>query len=261
MLKGERYNLHMIDVGNRLANYIYVLYCRQTQSTIVFDPTEAQPVLDFLKEHQLTLDIICNTHHHHDHTDGNAELKKRTGCNIIGSAEDARRIPYIDTAVKDGEMIKLAAFDCQIMDISGHTQGHIAFHLPEEKLLFSGDTLFSAGCGRMFEGTPEQFYASLLRIAALPNDTIICGAHEYTVNNCEFALQFEPDNDMLKRHYSCSKALREQGKPTVPTTLELELNINPFLRTDNKDIRKALKMKTASDAEVFGALRKAKDNF
>ena len=261
MLTGERYNLHMIDVGNRLANYIYVLYCRQTQSTIVFDPTEAQPVLEFLEQHDLTLDIICNTHHHHDHTNGNAELKAHTDCTIIGSASDAKRIPYIDIGLDDKQHIKLAAFDCAIMDISGHTQGHIAFYLPEEHLLFSGDTLFSAGCGRMFEGTAEQFHASLQRITRLPKDTIICGAHEYTLNNCEFALRYDADNETLKRHYLCSQALRESGQPTIPTTLELELKINPFLRTDNTSIRKTLNMLHASDAEVFGALRRAKDNF
>jgi hydroxyacylglutathione hydrolase len=261
MREGIGYQLHMIDVGNRLANYIYVLICTATQTTIVIDPTEAAPVLEFLHTHQLTLHYILNTHHHDDHVHGNAALKAFSGATIIGSSIDAARIPHIDVGVRDGQKLQIGDFKADIIDISGHTLGHIAFYLRKEKLLFSGDTLFSAGCGRMFEGTPAQYHASLQKIAQLPHDTLICGAHEYTLTNCQFALQYEPENTDLLAHYAKCQTLRAEGKPTIPTTLGLELRINPFLRTHSTSIRETLALANAEDKTVFAALRAAKDVF
>lgn len=260
-METEDFILHQIEVGNRLANYIYLLHCKQTHLTAAIDPTESQPVLDAIEQYGWSLDIILNTHHHHDHTDGNDALKVATGCTIIGNTDDAKRIPFIDQGVSEGEQIQVGALHADILDIPGHTLGHIAFYFAEHRLLFSGDTVFSMGCGRMFEGTPQQMVASFAKITALPDDTLICGAHEYSQSNAAFALVYEPENSALQTRADEVEQLRANDKPTVPTSLALEKAINPFLRLDNKDIRANLNMEDADNAAVFTELRTRKDVF
>ena len=260
-MENEHYILHQIDAQNDLRNYIYLLHCKATGETAAIDPTYAQPVLDALKTKGWRLDYILNTHHHHDHTDGNAELKAATGCTIIGNAQDARRIPEIDKGVSEGDEVRIGALHAQILDIPGHTLGHIAFYFSAHSLLFSGDTLFSMGCGRMFEGTPAQMVASFAKLTALPDDTIICAAHEYSVDNAAFALRYEPNNPALQDRAEAVSTLQAKGKPTVPVLLSSEKATNPFIRLHSPEIRATLNMPDADDATLFAELRTRKDNF
>lgn len=260
-METDHFILLQIDAKSRLDNYIYILHCKETGITAAIDPTYAQPVLDAMTTYGWTLDYVLNTHHHWDHTDGNAELKERTGCSIIGNARDAKRIPEIDQGVSEGDIIAVGNLQAQILDIPGHTLGHIAFYFAQHALLFSGDTLFSMGCGRMFEGTPEQMVNSFAKLTSLPDDTLICAAHEYSDSNAAFALTIEPNNPDLQQRANEVKILRNKAQSTVPTTIALEKLINPFLRTESIEIRNTLAMQSANNYEVFAELRKRKDNF
>jgi hydroxyacylglutathione hydrolase len=256
------YELHLIEVGNRLANHIYLLHCTHTGVTAAIDPTEAAPVLEALQARGWTLSLIFTTHHHADHTDGNAELKARTGCRVIGSRADAARIPTLDMGVGEGDAVTVGALQGMVMETSGHTLGHISYYFPEVKLLFSGDVLFSLGCGRVFEGTYEQAYASLQRIAALPDDTLVCAAHEYTVANAAFALTVDPDNAALHARAKQAAEQRAAGLATVPVLLREEKQANPFLRCYTDAVRRAVGVTLEdTEVEVFMRLRQMKDAF
>jgi hydroxyacylglutathione hydrolase len=261
LIQTSTYALHLIDVGNRLCNYIYLLHCRETGVTAAIDPTVAEPVLRALEVRGWTLNLILTTHHHDDHVGGNTELKAATGCTIIGSAPDAARIPAIDVGVAGGERVSVGNLTAHVMEVSGHTNGHIAYHFKDAFLLFCGDVLFSLGCGRIFEGTPEQMYGSLSRIASLPEETHLCPAHEYTLSNGQFALLYEPSNIVLQARVSEVEALRFARKPTVPVLLAGEKATNPFLRCDRAEIKTSLGMLGATDIAIFAALRKLKDAF
>jgi hydroxyacylglutathione hydrolase len=256
-----RYELHLIEVGNRLQNHIYLLHCLTTHTTAAIDPTEAAPVLAALAARSWRLDTILTTHHHADHTDGNLALKAATGCRIIGSKQDAARIPAIDIGLADGESCTVGELRGTVIATSGHTIGHIAYFFAEAKLLFSGDALFSMGCGRIFEGTPAQAYNATQRLSALPNDTLLCPAHEYTVANAAFALSVEPENIALQKRMMQAQALRQAAQPTVPVMLATEHATNPFLRCDSPEIRHNLNMIGAEDVAVFARLRSMKDDF
>ncbi|KAA3480170.1 putative hydroxyacylglutathione hydrolase 2, chloroplast isoform X2 [Gossypium australe] len=214
--------------------------------------TEAVPIIDALSRRNWNLTYILNTHHHHDHTGGNAELKARYGAKVIGSGIDKDRIPGIDIALNDGEKWMFAAHEVHVMETPGYTRA-----------IFTGDTLFSLSCGKLLEGTPEQqMLSSLQRIMSLPDDTNIYSGHEYTLSNSKFALSIDPKNDALQAYATHVAHLRNKGLPTVPSTLKMEKECNPFLRTSSAEIRKALKIPvTANEAEALGIIRRAKDNF
>lgn len=226
-------------------NYIYLLH--GGGETAVIDPSLAVPVLEILEREGWQLDYILNTHHHNDHTGGNLELKTATGAKIVGYAGDAHRIPGIDAKLNDGDIFKVCGLDSRVMFIPGHTLGHIAYYFAGAASLFCGDTLFCMGCGRLFEGTFEQMFTSLAKIKALPLDTKIYCAHEYTESNGRFALTITPENQDLKARMQEVLNLRNAGKSTVPSTLDIELKTNPFL--------------IAKDASEFATIRTLKDNF
>ncbi len=228
-------------------NYIWLAHDAASGATAVIDPAEAAPVLARLAEKGWRLSHILNTHHHWDHTGGNLELKAATGCIIVGAAEDAARIPGIDRHVRDGDTVLLGTQEGRVLDVRGHTAAHIAYHFAASDALFCGDTLFLMGCGRLIEGTPEQMWASLGKIAALPDATRIYCAHEYTLANARYAVVAEPENAALRRRLDAVIAARERDEPTVPDTLALERATNPFLR--------------AGSVAEFARRRAAKDAF
>jgi len=228
-------------------NYVYVIHNNKSDETAVVDPGRADPVLHFLQEKGWGCDYIINTHHHWDHTDGNAEIKAKTGAKIIGFANDSHRIPEIDIKIQEGEELEICGSKAKILFLPGHTLGHIGYYFAKEKALFSGDVIFAMGCGRLFEGSAEQAYGSLQKIAKLPLDTKIYCAHEYSLDNAEFALTLNNDNRDLQYRYENVKKLREKNKPTIPTNIAIELKTNPFLRAENVD--------------EFARVRKIKDNF
>ena len=235
-------------------NYVYLAHCPETDATAVVDPAVAGPVLDTLDKTGWKLTHILNTHHHNDHTGGNLELKNATGCTIVGPRADKERIPGIDVEVGDGDVYKMGNAEAKVFDVPGHTRGHI------EHLRF-GDTLFVMGCGRLFEGTPAQMVNSLSKFDALPGETKVYCAHEYTQSNGRFALTVEPHNDDLINLMKDVDAKREKGIPTVPSTLAQERKTNPFLRPASDDIQATLGMQGADIVDVFAEVRRRKDSF
>lgn len=242
-------------------NYIFLLHDKDSAKTAVVDPAEATPVLNILKRYSWKLDYIWNTHHHSDHVGGNLELKRETHCSIIGSAKDSSRIPGIDIELKESDSFKLGPHTIKILETPGHTNGAISFWVPTESLLFCGDTLFSMGCGRLFEGSPQSMWTSLEKIKALPAETKIYCTHEYTLANGEFALSVDPDNIAIHQRIAQVKSLRKQNLPSIPSLLSIEKKINPFLRADNPILRMSLGMEHHEDWEVFAKLRSSKDSF
>lgn len=207
-------------------NYIYIL--KNETHTAVVDPSEAAPVINFLNKKQWKLDFIFNTHHHYDHTGGNSELKKTWPCLVYGFEKDRHRLPEIDRTLKEEEEFFFGPTKIRTLFIPGHTLGHIAFYFIKEKYLFCGDTLFAMGCGRLFEGSPQQMYQSLDKIKQLPKETLIYCGHEYTEANGNFALSIDKSNFFLKKRMGKVKLLRKNLEPTVPFTLKEELETNPF---------------------------------
>ncbi len=243
-------------------NYGYLLHDEATGATAAVDTPEAGAVERALADKGWSLTHILNTHHHADHTGGNLALKARHKCTVVGPAADAGRIPGIDVHAQDGDALSLGATSFIVMHVPGHTLGHCAFYFPTESAAFVGDTLFSLGCGRMFEGTPAQFWSSLCSLAALPDDTRLYCAHEYTASNARFALSVEPGNEALRARAAEVEALRAQGLPTVPSTLAVEKATNPFLRPHSAELRASLGLGAdARDVDVFAATRKRKDTF
>ncbi|KAL6517779.1 Glyoxalase 2-5 [Orobanche minor] len=243
-------------------NYAYLLHDLDTGTVGVVDPSEAVPVMNVLDRMKWNLNYILNTHHHHDHTGGNAELKARYGAKVIGSEVDRDRIPGIDIALNDGDKWMFASHEVLIMDTPGHTRGHISFHFPGSKSIFTGDTLFSLSCGKLFEGTPDQMLSSLKKISSLPDDTDIYCGHEYTLSNSKFALSIEAGNKDLQSYAAEVNHLRDRGLPTIPTNLGREKKCNPFLRTLSTEIRQSLKIPPdADDVEALRIIRQAKDDF
>ncbi len=242
-------------------NYVYLLHQPEGGVSGVVDPAVAAPVHAALQRHGWRLDWILSTHHHNDHTGGNLELKQATGCKIVGARKDAGRIPGIDLQLVEGDRFELGALSAEILETPGHTSGHISYWFAEAKALFCADTLFSLGCGRVSESTHDQMWASLSKLAGLPDDALVYCAHEYTQTNARFALTVDPDNPALKARAAEVEKQRAAGQPTVPTTLGAERKANPFLRPHDPAIRRVLGMPDASDAEVFAELRKRKDRF
>ncbi len=242
-------------------NFGVLIHDTDSGRTAAIDAPEFDAVKHRLAELGWNLDEILVTHHHPDHVDGILPLKQAFGCKVIAPAGEADRIPGVDHTVKEGDVLKFGAFDVQVLETPGHTLGHISYYIPEAKVAFVADTLFSLGCGRVIEGTFPMMWNSLEKLLALPDDTAIYCGHEYTASNARFALTIEPANSDLILRAREVEALRAEGKPTLPTTMALEKRTNPFLRVDEPAVRDLLEMPDASAAEVFGEIRSRKDNF
>ena len=242
-------------------NYSYLIKDNQTNTVAIIDPSEFGPCDEKINQKYKKLDFILNTHHHFDHVGGNSELKKKYSSKILGFEKDKKRIPAIDVLLKEGQEFRIGSLNFKTIFIPGHTLGHIAFYLEKEKIVFTGDTLFSLGCGRIFEGTYQQMFDSLNKIKRLPGDTKIYCGHEYTNSNLEFCLKFNPNNNYLKEKEKIIKAKIKDKKPTIPTTIKDEIQMNIFLRYDDLDVKSTLNLKNAPDLEIFKKLRDLKDNF
>jgi hydroxyacylglutathione hydrolase len=240
-------SLEVVPVPALSDNYVWLLRDEATGTVAVVDPGEAAPVEIALAQRGWKAALILLTHHHGDHVGGVAALKAAHGAAVIGAAADAHRLPTLDRAVSPGDTVAVGESQAVVIDTPGHTRGHIAYHFAAAGVLACGDTLFSLGCGRMFEGSAEEFFATLRRLAVLPDDTLVLCGHEYTQANARFALTVEPDNAALRARAAEVEALRTAGRPTVPVRLGAEKATNPFLR--------------ARDAAAFAALRAAKDSF
>jgi hydroxyacylglutathione hydrolase len=239
-------------------NYGFLVHDPVSQETACIDTPDADTYLREAAAKGWQITQIWNTHWHPDHAGGNAAIKAATGCTIVAPAE-VERISQIDRLLVDGDTVTLGDHVAQVIDVGGHTSGHIAYYLAEDETAFVGDSVFALGCGRMFEGTPDQFWASLERIKALPPATMLYCAHEYTQSNAKFALHADPDNAELQSYAAEIDRRRARREPTVPTKLERELSTNPFLRADSEDLR--ARWGGEAPHETFAALRAAKDNF
>ncbi len=228
-------------------NYAYLIRDAVSGAVGIVDPSEAPPVLAALEARGWKLTHIFNTHHHFDHTGGNLALKEATGATIVGPQADAHRIPGMDTGVGEGDTVAFGSQTAQVFDIPAHTSGHVALYFPDSQAVFTGDTLFAMGCGRLFEGTPAQMFAAMRKLEALPGDTRVYCGHEYTESNGRFAQHVEPGNADIAAEMVKVRALRANSQPTIPTTIALERKTNPFMR--------------AANVNELAERRSAKDNF
>lgn len=239
-------------------NYGYLIHDPASGETACIDTPDAEVYLREAEAKGWRITQIWNTHWHPDHAGGNEAIKAATGCTVTAPAE-VEKIAAPDRVVAHGDTVTLGGFTAQVIDVSGHTDGHVAFHIPEAGVAFVGDAVFALGCGRMFEGEPKQFWDSLDRIRQFPPETVLYCAHEYTQSNAKFALHADPDNAALQDYAAEIDRKRAKGEWTVPTTLARELATNPFLRADNDDMQ--ARWGGSAPHETFAALRAAKDNF
>ncbi|MBC2834883.1 hydroxyacylglutathione hydrolase [Paragemmobacter straminiformis] len=253
--------LELVTIPCLKDNYAYLIHDPETGETAVVDVPEAAPILAALGQRGWRLTDIWLTHHHWDHIDGVPALRDATGALVTGAAADAHRLPPLDLSLPADGSFTLGRHSVETLEVPGHTVGHIAFHIPAAGLAFTGDSLMAAGCGRLFEGTPDQMHASLQKLARLAPGTLICSGHEYTAANIRFALTLEPSNAALISRADKVATLRAGGHPTVPVTLAEELATNPFLRTHSAEIRANTALGTAPDAKVFAEIRSRKDSF
>lgn len=242
-------------------NYGFLIHDPQTGATATIDTPEVVAINAALEEKDWQLTHILNTHHHFDHAGGNEELKERWSCTVVGADNDAARIPGIDVRVADGETYEFGSVHADVLEVPGHTSGHIAYYFAADGLAFVGDTLFALGCGRLFEGSPQQMWTSLQKLMALPDETIVYCAHEYTQSNAAFALTVEPGNPALIARAQQIDELRSQDIPTVPTTIGLEKSTNPFLRPMSDNLQATVGMEDADLVDVFAETRRRKDHF
>ncbi len=253
--------LEIVQVPVLSDNYVYLVHDPDSGETAAVDPAVARPVLDAAARCGWRITHILNTHHHGDHTGGNQEIKRATGCTIVGNRHDAARIPGLDVGVAEGETVRLGDQEARVFEVPGHTVGHVAYWFADAAALFCGDTLFSIGCGRLFEGTPAQMWASLDQLRRLPARTRVFCAHEYTRANIRFALAIDPDNAALRARAEDAHRLREAGKPTVPSLLGDELAANPFLRADDPALAQQVGLAGADPVAVLAEVRARKDRF
>ncbi len=242
-------------------NYVYLARDPETGECAVIDPAVAGPVLQAVDDLGWRLTQILCTHHHMDHIGGNLEVKQATGCRVVGARSDSGRIPGVDEMVDEGDTVAIGNREAKVFETPGHTSGHIAFWFADSNALFCGDTLFSLGCGRLFEGTPEQMWTSLRKLRELPDDTKVYCGHEYTNSNADFALSVDSGNAALKRRADEVVSLREAGRPTIPATLGEEKATNPFLRADDAGLGDAMGLDGQDPVAVFAEIRRRKDNF
>ena len=248
-------------IGAFSDNYIYLIRNESKNITSVVDPGESTPVIKFLKSKGWHLDEIVNTHHHHDHIGGNSKLLEIYKSKLIGPIYDKNRVSNIDVLVADNDLINVAGIKTKVIHTPGHTLDHVCFYMADEKCLFSGDTIFYLGCGRVFEGTMKQMWSSLLKLRSLPNDTLVYCGHEYTSSNARFAKHIDPNNQLLEEAIIEIKNKRKRGLPTIPFKLGKEKKINPFLRADDKKLIDDINLKTNNPYEAFCTMRTKKDNF
>jgi len=253
--------LEIVQVPCLQDNYGYLVRDPDSGLTASIDTPDAAAIQAALAERGWRLDVILNTHHHFDHAGGNLALKAATGCTVVGCAADAARIPGIDVRVAEGDSFPLGTRVARVLETPGHTVGHICYVFDADRAAFVGDTLFSLGCGRLFEGTPAQMWASLQKLMALPDDTRVYCAHEYTASNGRFAVTMEPGNPALQDRVAEVARLRAANQPTVPSTIGLEKATNPFLRPASAGLRSTLGLKDAPDVEVLAETRRRKDRF
>ncbi|MES2913865.1 MAG: hydroxyacylglutathione hydrolase [Pseudomonadota bacterium] len=253
--------LELVTVPCLTDNYAYLIHDAGSGQTAVIDVPEPGPILAALDAHQWRLTDILITHHHDDHIQGVDALRARTGAMVLGAATDAHRLPRLDLALTEASTFSIGRDFARVIEVPGHTLGHIAFHFPDSKLAFTADSLMAGGCGRLFEGTARQMHASLAKLAALPPDTLICSGHEYTASNLRFAVTLEPDNPQLISRIAEVAAKRAQGKPTVPVPLQVELDTNPYLRAHLPALKSAVGLPDADDVMVFAEIRARKDKF
>jgi hydroxyacylglutathione hydrolase len=249
------------QIPAREDNYAVLVHEPVTGATASIDAPEEEAIVDALDETGWRLTDVFVTHHHFDHVEAVPALKRRYGARVVANAADAHRIPEVDLAMAPGAPLRLGATPVEMIDTPGHTHGHVAYHLPEAAALFVGDTLFSLGCGRLFEGDPAEMWASLRRLAALPPTTRVWCGHEYTAANARFAVTVDPDNPELAARVAEVRLLVEEGLPALPTTIGRELATNPFLRADVEAVKIGIGMAGDDPVAVFAALRDRKNRF
>lgn len=251
--------LDIVTVPCLKDNYAYIV--KGPDGIALIDAPEAKPLINVLEHRGWKPDVIMITHHHHDHVGGVDELREKYGCKIMGPAAEKDKLPELDMALEPGFSGGTDDGLCEVIPVPGHTLGHVAYHYPEAKCLFSADSLMVMGCGRIFEGTPEMMWDSLSTLAALDPQTIVCSGHEYGESNAAFAKTIEPDNPGLISRAQMITVARGRGQPTAQVPLYVELQTNPFLRAGQASVKKALGMEDASDLEVFTEIRARKDKF
>jgi len=245
----------------RSDNYGVLLHDPETGLTASIDAPEEQPILDALARRGWTLTHILTTHHHTDHVEGNLGLKERFGVEIVGPINEAVAIPGLDRSVADGDEFEFGDHTVCVIETPGHTAGHVCYYFPDDKILFVADTLFALGCGRLFERPAADMWHSLQRLSALPDETAVYFGHEYTLSNARFALTIDPDNKRLQARVRDIEEARAASRFTIPTTIGLEKETNPFLRVTDPAVRRNLLMESKSNEDVFAEIRKRKDNF
>ena len=253
--------LEIVTVPCLRDNYAYLLRDGATGQVALVDAPEPGPIEQALVDRGWKLDLILITHHHADHIDGVEALRAAYGARVAGAAADRHRLPSLDIALKGGDTVAVGESVAEIFEVPGHTVGHIAYWFAEAKALFSADSLMVMGCGRLFEGTPEQMWHTLSTLAALPDDTLVYSGHEYAESNARFALSVDPDNVALATRAKEIAAMRQMGGATVPARLDLERATNPFLRVPDAAFKARLRLENLPDAQVFAEVRRRKDSF
>lgn len=253
--------LELVTIPCLSDNYTYLIRDTATARTAVVDVPDAAPILRELQFREWALTDILLTHHHDDHIQGVAALRAATGAQVWGAEADRHRLPRLDHALWEGDGVALGSATARVIDVPGHTVGHIAYYFAEAGLAFTGDSLMAAGCGRLFEGRPDQMWQSLQKLAALPPETLICSGHEYTASNLRFAATVEPGNPALAARTLRVMKARAEGRATVPSRLSGELATNPFLRSGLAEVKAGLGMTSATDLEVFTEIRARKNRF
>jgi hydroxyacylglutathione hydrolase len=253
--------LEIVTIPCLSDNYAFLAHDAVSGNTALIDAPEAAPILAELDRRGWTLSHVLLTHHHFDHVDGLPGILEKHPATVIGAAADSHRLPPLDQQVGDGDTFEIGGEPVQVFDVSGHTVGHVAFYMPQSAVVFTADSLMALGCGRLFEGTAPQMWDSLSKLAALPDDTLVCSGHEYTQSNAKFALTVDPDNSALRDRAEDIEQARAAGEPTVPSDLALEKATNPFLRAADPSIQAHLGMTGAEPAAVFAEIRARKDRF